>query len=82
MLLHYGDLVLRTCERRGVAGHTYVRAVWEFRGRQIFNLGKMICYACERDFVFNLLGRGCFFSVNYASFKQKSHASHMLSISV
>ena len=60
-MLHYDGLVLRNCEsRREAAGHTYVRAVWGFKVRQIFNLGKMICYACERDFVFNLLGRGCF----------------------
>ena len=63
-----------SCERREYAfmvlpeytiifratGHTYVRAIWGFRVRQIFNLGKMICYACERDFVFNLLGKGSF----------------------
>ena len=60
-MLHHGGLVPGTCERRrGVAGHAYVRAVWGFRVRQIFNLGKIICYACERDFVFNLLGRGSF----------------------
>ena len=60
-MLHHGGLVPGTCERRrGAAGHAYVRAVWGFRVRQIFNFGKMICYACERDFVFNLLGRRCF----------------------
>ena len=71
-MLHHGGLVPGTCERsRGVAGHACVRAVWGFRVRQIFDLGKMICYACDR-----------FFSLNNASFKQKSHASHTLSISV
>ena len=60
-MLHHGGLVPGTCERsRGVAGHACVRAVWGFRVRQIFDLGKMICYARDRAFVFNLLGRGCF----------------------
>ena len=81
-MLHRGGLIPGTCERRrGVAGHAYVRAVWGFRVRQIFDLRKMICYACDR-FCFQLIGKRVFFSLNNASFKQKSHASHMLSISV
>ena len=60
-MLHHGGLVPGTCERRrGVVEHAYVRAVWGFRVRQIFDLGKMIYSARERAFVFNLLGRGCF----------------------
>ena len=81
-MLHHGGLVLGTHERRrGAAGHTYVRAVWGFRVRQIFDLGKMICYARDR-FCFQLIGKRVFLSLNNASFKQKSHASHMLSNSV
>ena len=40
-MLRDGGLIPGTCERRrGVAGHAYVRAVWGFRVRRIFDLGK------------------------------------------
>ena len=64
-MLHHGGLVPGTHERRrGAVGHTYVRDVWGFRVRQI------IC--------FQFIGKMVFLSLNNASFKQKSHTSHML----
>ena len=81
-MLHHGGLAPGTHERRrGAVGYAYVRAVWGFRVRQIFDLGKMICYARDR-FCFQFIGKMVFLSLNNALFKQKSHASQMLSISV